>query len=191
MVLAWLLLREPITLRKGAGLLIALTGVLAIVTRGEPAALLDLRLVIGDLWMQLVAISFSLYVVLIKKYAPEGLNPFVLFLAMIVGAILFLLPVHIGEAIITGTRMTFNWETIVTVLYMATFSTILALVCLNVAIAHIGPGRIAIFYYLIPVITALLAIVLLGEAFHLYHLVAIVLVLGGVYLSSRSRASRS
>ena len=85
----------------------------------------------------------------------------------------------------------FDGVTFVTVLYMAVFSTILALVCLNVAIAHIGPGRLGIFYYLIPVITALLAMVLLGEAFHLYHLVAVVLVLGGVYISSRSRVSRS
>lgn len=191
MALAWLLLRNVITLRQGAGLLIALIGVLAIITRGEPAALLDLSLVIGDLWMQLVVISFSLYVVLITKYAPKELNPFVLFFAMIVAAIFFLLPIHIGEAMITGGRVMFDGVTILTVLYMAVFSTILALVCLNVAIAHIGPGRLGIFYYLIPVITALLAMVLLGEAFHLYHLVAVVLVLGGVYISSRSRVSRS
>ena len=191
MVLAWFLLRDAITRRQAMGLLIALIGVLAIITQGDPAALLELHLVIGDLWMQLVVVSFSLYIVLIKKYAPEELNPFVVFFALIVGAIIFLLPIHIGEAMITGGRIMFDGVTIVTVLYMALFSTILGLVCINTVIAHIGPGRAGIFYYLIPVLTALLAIALLGEAFHLYHLVAIVLVLGGVYLSSRSRASRS
>ena len=190
LVLAWLLLRDAITLRQAAGLVIALVGVLAIITRGDPTALLDLRLVIGDLWMQLVVISFSLYIVLLKKYAPQELNPFVVFFGMLVAAILILLPIHIGEAMLTGGRVTFDGVTVVTVLYMALFSTILGLVCLNVAIAHIGPGRTGIFYYLIPVITALLAIALLGEAFQPYHLVAIVLVLGGVYISSRSRASR-
>lgn len=190
LVLAWLLLRDAITLRQAAGLVIALVGVLAIITRGDPTALLDLRLVIGDLWMQLVVISFSLYIVLIKKFAPQELNPVVVFFGMLVAAILILLPIHIGETMITGGRIMFDGVTIVTVLYMALFSTILGLVCLNVAIAHIGPGRAGIFYYLIPVITALLAIALLGEAFRSYHLIAIVLVLGGVYISSRSRAVR-
>jgi drug/metabolite transporter (DMT)-like permease len=50
----------------------------------------------------------------------------------------------------------------------------------------IGSNRAGIFINLVPIFGTLLAILFLGEAFHLYHAVAIVLVLGGIWIAEHS-----
>ena len=49
----------------------------------------------------------------------------------------------------------------------------------------IGPGRAGIFLNLVPVFAAVIAVVYLGERFHVYHGVALALVLGGIGLAER------
>ena len=39
-----------------------------------------------------------------------------------------------------------------------------------------------------PVFGALFAVAILGEAFHLYHAVAFVLVLGGIWVAERAKS---
>ena len=51
------------------------------------------------------------------------------------------------------------------------------------SIEAIGPGRAGVFVNLVPVFTAILAVVILGESFMLLHIVALGLVLGGILLS--------
>ena len=53
------------------------------------------------------------------------------------------------------------------------------------AIELIGPGRAGLFVNLVPVFAPLLAVLILGEPFGLYHAVALVLVLGGIFIAER------
>jgi drug/metabolite transporter (DMT)-like permease len=50
----------------------------------------------------------------------------------------------------------------------------------------IGANRAALFNNFLPLWGALLAVLLLGEAFQFYHAVALVLVLGGVLIAEHS-----
>ena len=184
---AWLLLRDTITLRQAVGLVVAMVGVAAIIARGSLAALLSLEFVIGDIWVQVATLSFALYNVLVKRIAP-GLNPFVAFLAMTLAAAAVSLPLHVGELAFTDSRMEFNLATVASVLYIAVFASILALVFLNVGIAQVGPGKAGMLFNLVPVFTAVLAIAMLGESLRTFHLVGIALVFLGVYLTTRPSA---
>ena len=65
----------------------------------------------------------------------------------------------------------------------------LAQLCFLRAVGLIGPGRAAIFTNLVPIFGPILAIFLLGEPFHAYHAMALVLVLGGITLAEWRRAS--
>ena len=185
LVAAWLLLHDRITPRQVAGIVIAAIGVAAIIFRGDPERLLELEFVIGDLWVQLAMLSFGLYAALLKKYAPPGLNPFVLFLGMTAAAAVLLLPLHAAEILLWGRVATFNTATVAGVLYIAIFGAILGLVFVNIGISRIGPGRAGAFFYLIPVFTALLAVPLLGETLRFYHFVGLVLAASGVYVTTR------
>ena len=51
----------------------------------------------------------------------------------------------------------------------------------------IGPGRAGVFVNLVPAFGAVMAVVLLGEAFAAYHVVALVLVVGGIAIAQRGR----
>ena len=84
----------------------------------------------------------------------------------------------------TDARVEFNLITVVTVLYYAIFSSVLALSFLIFGIKRIGPNRASPFSYIVPVLTGVMAIAFLGETFEIYHAAGIVLVLGGVYLAS-------
>jgi drug/metabolite transporter (DMT)-like permease len=55
----------------------------------------------------------------------------------------------------------------------------------------IGPNRAGLFINLVPIIGTLLSISLLGEAFHLYHAIALILVLGGIWLAENSGRKRA
>ena len=50
----------------------------------------------------------------------------------------------------------------------------------------IGGNRAGLFINLVPVFGSLLAVLLIGESFHLYHAIGLVLVLGGIYLAEKS-----
>ncbi len=49
----------------------------------------------------------------------------------------------------------------------------------------IGPGRAGVFVNLVPVFGAIMAVALLGEPFAAYHVVALMLVVGGIAIAQR------
>ena len=53
------------------------------------------------------------------------------------------------------------------------------------AVTLIGPARAGFFTHLLPLFGVLLAIALLGEPFHAYHLAGAVLIFGGIILVNR------
>jgi drug/metabolite transporter (DMT)-like permease len=53
------------------------------------------------------------------------------------------------------------------------------------AVELIGANRAGLFINFLPLWGALLAVLILGEAFHLYHVVALALIFGGIWLAER------
>ena len=189
-VVAWLLLRDTIVKRQGLGFVIALVGVAVIVVRGDLGTVLGLHFVLGDFWVQVAAVSYATNNVLIKR-APPAVNPFVLFAGSTFASLALIVPFYAGEIVLTDDRVDLNLITVATVLYYAIFSSILALSFLMFGIKHLGPNRASTFSYIVPVLIGVMAIAFLGETFEPYHAAGIVLVLGGVYLASEMRSSKS
>jgi drug/metabolite transporter (DMT)-like permease len=50
----------------------------------------------------------------------------------------------------------------------------------------IGANRAGLFINLVPIFGTLLSIVILGEDIHLYHALAMIMVLGGIWLAEHS-----
>ena len=65
--------------------------------------------------------------------------------------------------------------------------TVLAVGLTNTAVRIIGANKASMGNYLRAGFTAILAILLLGETFETFHAVGLVLVIGGVFLMTRSR----
>jgi drug/metabolite transporter (DMT)-like permease len=68
---------ELLTFYKVAGIFLVATGVIALITRGQPSSLLNLTFSIGDLWMLMGAMFFAIYSILIIKKPPQlGIRAF-------------------------------------------------------------------------------------------------------------------
>ncbi len=102
-----------------------------------------------------------------------------------IGAIL-LLPAYLIETHIAR-AVTVTWPAIGAILYVAIFPSIAAVYFMNLGISALGPARAGVFSYLHPILVAAIAIPALGETIDWYYPVALVLVLGGIYISSRVR----
>ncbi len=184
---SWAMYRDPVTPLQAVGIATSLTGVVAIVGRGDPAVLLGLALNPGDLWMVLAVTSWALYSTLLKR-RPPGLSP-VGQLTLLVGiGWALLIPLYAGEAL-WGRPMPVDGHSLLVVGYVALFASIGAYFCWNGAVAAVGPSRAGLFLHLMPVFSTLLAIAFLGERFEVYHGAGIALILGGLALTTRARGA--
>jgi drug/metabolite transporter (DMT)-like permease len=74
------------------------------------------------------------------------------------------------------------------IVLMAVLSSVVAGQFFLVGVRTVGVSRTVVFVYLVPVITAALSTVLLGERFDISQGVGGMAVLGGLYWSTRSGA---
>jgi drug/metabolite transporter (DMT)-like permease len=76
-------------------------------------------------------------------------------------------------------------------LAIGTVSTVLPAYCISAAIGLVGPERTAIIGNVSPVVTVTLAVLVLGEAFTIYHALGTIMVLAGVLLFGRKSKARA
>jgi drug/metabolite transporter (DMT)-like permease len=107
------------------------------------------------------------------------------FTAMAAAAFVTSVPLLALE-IITGGYIQPTLKGLAGLLYAALFPSLLAQIFYMRGVALIGPGRAGVFINLVPVFGALLAVLLLGEAFAAYHAVALVLVVLGIAIAERA-----
>ena len=53
------------------------------------------------------------------------------------------------------------------------------------AVGLTSPNKAGLYLNLVPIFGAILAVLILGEAFRFYHALALVLVIGGIYLAQK------
>jgi drug/metabolite transporter (DMT)-like permease len=183
--LAYLAIREPVSPRQAAGIILSLAGVVVIATRGAPGAASAIDLNTGDLLVMLCLFLWSLYSIGLR-HIPASLSPSVLALAIVLTGLPFSVPFMAME--VAGGRIaTFDATTLGAIVYFGVFPSALALLFWNRGVAALGPNRSAIFVHLIPVFGAIMAIAFLGETPRPYHAVGIAVVIAGVWLTTSGR----
>ena len=179
-LLTWLLYQELINMKQCVGIVIAATGVLTIITQGEPSALLRMEFNIGDLTM-LAAVFFGAgYNVLIRK-VPEQISVSQLLVIVLFSGSLITLPFYIAETLYLR-PVPLDLFTVFSILWVGIAVTAIAVAMISFSIRRVGANKASVSNYLRAVFTALLGVVLLPEDFKTFHLIAMVLVIGGVYL---------
>lgn len=184
--LSALLFRDLINRKQFVGLIVATLGVLVIISRGDPVILLSLQFNIGDLSLVFAMFSVALYNVLLRK-VPAEINVRLLLLIVQLFGCIVTLPVYIAESMLYR-PVPVTVEAVVALLWIGIAVTAIAVGLNNAAVRAMGANKASIGNYLRSVFTALLAIMILGEAFETYHAIALALVIGGVWLLSRGRS---
>ena len=167
------------------GMAVTLLGVAIVATKGDIGTLLALAFNIGDVWMLIACALYAAYTLGLRN-RPQV--PGLAFFALMAGvAFLTSLPL-LGYEIAVGQVQWPTLQGLLITLYVGLFPSLLSQIFFMRGVELIGPGRAGIFVNLVPVFGALLAVVLLGEPFHLYHALALALVLGGIWLAERRRS---
>ncbi|MGH8765004.1 MAG: DMT family transporter [Burkholderiales bacterium] len=179
---SWLIERERASPRQVAGMLISLAGILVILSRGDPAALLHLDVHAGDGWVLLAMPVWGIYSVLLKRRPPE-LGGLELLFVISVAGMLMLLPVAAFETVLHPPRWPAPAE-IAGVLYMGIAASVLAFFFWNRGVAVVGANAAGFTIHLLPAFATILAIVFLGEAFAGFHAAGIATIIAGVLLAT-------
>lgn len=168
-----------------AGVGITMVGVTVVATQGAPLALLSTVLNQGDLLMLIACALYAVYTVALQT-RPVIPGP-VFFTLLAVVAALSSVPLIVYEAATTGLVMPSVKGVLLTV-WIAIFPSTLAQLFIMRGVELIGPGRAGVYINLVPVFTAIMAVVLIHEPFALYHAIALGLVLAGIFLAQRPMA---
>ena len=183
LLLAWIILGDRTTGRQIFGVVLAVVGLLYMISRGDPAVLLGLDFNRGDAVLLLCNLCLAGYGVAARLMPREVHTLTLLTMVCAVGAACHV-PFFAIELIEEGLPAA-STRAIVSLLFVAFFPSVVAILGWNVAIARLGPSRAGFYMYLVPVFSAAIAVPFLGETLNVYHLIGAALIIGGVTVSSR------
>lgn len=176
-------MKRIIKFREIIGIAAATIGVCFIILRGDLSQLLVLDLNFGDLLMLGCAISWAVYLILQKSGASRDVPSFAMLGLMATAGTTLLAPFAAFEYL-SGARMPSTQSAWLSLSGMVFFSSILAFSGTQYTIRTLGPAISGMSLYLLPVYGVVLAVLTLGEQYHIYHFIGTILVLGGVIVAT-------
>ena len=183
MVIAAFMKVDKTNIYQLIGLLLSVIGIGAIISNADINKIFSLNFNKGDLWMLVCVLCWSLYSTLLKKHS-FNFSQFTLIQLMVSVGIVLLIPQFFYEKSI-GLEINFNKEFFIILFYVAIFPAIIAYYCWQKGVEIVGPNRATMFIQLMPILSALLAILIFQEKFEFYHFIGASFILTGIYLSNK------
>ena len=165
------------------GLIISACGILTIITKLKLDILLSLNFNKGDLIMIGGVLTWGVYSTLLKK------KKFTLPLLTLVHVIctfglISVFPQFLYEYY-NEQIINFDLNLVYTLIFLALFPSIGSYYCWAGAVSIIGANRAGISLSLIPLFSSIMAILIYGEVFELFHLIGAILIILGLFLSNK------
>ncbi len=187
-VFAAIILREQITVLKGGGLALGLTGVMILILKnGTPDW--GSSTFLGDVITIINTISWAFYTVIIKrmleKYSPVTVMKWTFFFGLLVTG-----PAGYGQ------WSTMDWSAIplkgyLSIGFVAVFATYLGYLLITFGLRRLSPTIVSTYTYTQPVVAAYLASVLGQDRIDFIMIMAGLLIFTGVFIVSRPRAENT
>ena len=188
MILAALILREPITDKKALGVLMGCSGALILIL--SSAAHADARVgdIRGDLLCLFAQFSFALYLSLfnplIKRYNVFTVNKY-----MFSWATLMLLPLssyHV-YGVISQSIPLLTW---IEVGYVVVCGTFFCYILTMIGQRTLRPTVVSVYNYVQPIVAVTASLIMGISTMKLTHVLAVVLVFSGVWLVVKSKSRK-
>lgn len=180
---SWAIERERASVRQIAGMLISLAGILVILSRGDPASLLQLEFHRGDAWILLAMPVWGVYSVLLKRRPAELGGVEFAFVMAAVGVAL-LAPMYALETLVIPARRP-TAEEAAAILYIGAAASAAGLLFWNRGVAIVGANAAGFTLHLLPAFGTVLAMLFLGESFHAFHAAGVATIIAGVVVATR------
>jgi drug/metabolite transporter (DMT)-like permease len=177
--------RDRAPLGQIAGVALSTLGVVAIVFRGDPMAIVRLHFGPGDSLILCGCLAWAIYTICLRRAPPVHPLTF-LFVTFMIGAAT-MAPLAMSEMKEIA-QIPLRPGTFAAFAYVAVLPSVCAYFLYNAAVARIGSGAAGQTISLMPLFGALLAAALLDERLEAYHGAGMALILSGVLLSALAGA---
>lgn len=179
-LLNFLLFRIAASKIQIVGFMISFVGVALTAGHGDLTSLLSLRLNIGDGLMLLAGLSYALFTIALR-WKPQ-LHWKSTMASLAFGAMLASVPLVIWEES-SGSLILPDTTGLALIIFCGLLPSLISQTLYIAGIAMIGANRAGLFINLVPIFGTMLSVLVIGESLASFHIVALVLVLGGIALA--------
>lgn len=191
LIFSFFILKDPITKRKLLGITIGAVGAIFLILYGNKA--IGTSSFLGNLCILLNAMSYGLYLVLVKKLMKKYQTITVVSWIFLFGFIL-VSPFGIPDILNTNFEA-FTLNTYLTIGYVILFTTFFTYFFNIYALKHVSPSVTSSYIYLQPVVSfilvSILAYVFMQDTYaqdiNLIKVLSCIVVASGVYIVSRPK----
>ena len=180
-----LIFKTKLTFGQIIGTILTMAGVLLIISKGDFSLFVGLQINKGD-WIMLGACIFYAGYTIGLKNRPDIDN--MTMMTVFAGAAWVL---SIPILLIEVTQGTAQWPATqlawLIVLFISLIPSFMSQVFYMRGVDLIGPDRAGVYSNLVPIYSAALGVLILNEAFSLYHFLSIIIVITGLTVISRSK----
>ena len=165
------------------GVIFSFAGVIMIITKADIQILKSLDFNKGDITMVVAMFSWALYSTLLKRQKYE-ISQISLLQVVITFGLLFLMPIYFIEYQI-GSRIILEKPFILILSYVVLFPGLASFLLWIKGISLIGANRSGVFLHLMPILSAIMAIIFFNEKFMFYHMLGACFIITGILLSNK------
>jgi drug/metabolite transporter (DMT)-like permease len=188
-LLGWLALKESLRWLQWAGILLSAFGVLLVVTRGNLAVLASGKFgTVGDFLILVSAPNWAIFSVLsrrgLNKYPATLMMFYVMAFGWLFSSVLFFAQGGLSQI------GHIPWDGWAGIAFLGVFCSGLAYIFWYDALQALPVAQTGAFLYLEPVVTVIVAAVILQERLYLAVLLGGALILAGVWMVNRRKAGR-
>jgi len=165
------------------GVLFSLTGVILIISKANLEILVNLDFNKGDILMVVAMFAWAIYSVLLKKQSYK-ISQLGLLEVIISFGLLFLIPIYFIEYQM-GYRIYLGLSFYLILIFVVLFSGLASFIFWMRGISLIGTNRSGVFLHLMPILSAVMAMILFNEKLMLYHFLGTFFILTGIIFSNK------
>ena len=165
------------------GVIFSFAGVIMIITKADIQILKNLDFNKGDITMVVAMFSWALYSTLLKRQKYE-ISQISLLQVVITFGLLFLMPIYFIEYQI-GSRIILEKPFILILSYVVLFPGLASFLLWIKGISLIGANRSGVFLHLMPILSAIMAMIFFNEKFMFYHMLGACFIITGILLSNK------
>ena len=188
MLLAWVILHEPITLKKAGGIALGAAGAIILIMGGNNINASGSNPALGDIIVLTAQLCYALYLTLyrnfIRRYSLVTLMKWMFLSATIVG-----IPGSIKWLTATDWPSVSGMEWL-GIAYVVFFATYIAYICIMTGQKTLRPTVVGMYNYVQPIVATIVGIALGMDVFTPVKAVAIALIFSGVWLVTVSKAKQ-
>lgn len=186
MVLAALILEEPITWKKAGGILLGASGAIMLVSGNLGTQATGNNPLLGDILVLTAQLSYALYLTLyrnfIRRYSLITLMKWMFLFATLISSIPSI------PTVLAAPWASIDTATWAGISFIVIGGTFVAYICVMIGQKNLRPTIVGMYNYLQPIVATAIGIYMGFDHFTVLKTIAVLLIFTGVYLVTISKA---